>query len=335
MPIVAVDRTDGIIKIVEHHSTQLIKPVLQSIRETDLTGSTCILTKTNDEAVQITGLLVQNGYTARLIQTNDGFNLYNLKELRYFADQISTQTGSPVISEYEWEEAKRKLAQTFQRSNKLEWCQIIIKDFEAINPIRRYKSDWKTFLNESRLGDFVCINGETIYVSTIHKAKGKEFDSVFLMLDKFDAINEEGKRQMYVAITRAKSNLTIHYNGNYLKNMITNELTYSTDYNVFSVASFISCLLTHKEVQLSYFEFVQHRMNEITSGDPLIVTQEGLSTHSGLVVKFSKNFVASIEKLHSKGYHLQSATANFIVHWFNTKENKEVKIILPELNFTR
>ncbi len=335
LPIVAVDRTNGKIKIIEHRSTQLIMPVIQSIRETDLTGSTCVLTRTNDEAVQITGLLIKNGYTAKLIQTNDGFNLYNLKELRYFTDLITTQTDSPVISEDEWEEAKRNLAQTFQRSNKLEGCQSIIKDFETINPVKRYKSDWKTFLNESRFEDFVRINGEKIYVSTIHKAKGKEFDNVFLMLDQFDATKEECKRQLYVAVTRAKTNLTIHYNGNYLQNLITDDLTYSTDLNGYAPANFISCLLTHKDVKLGYFEFVQHRMNGITSGDQLTITAEGLSTDKGLVVKFSNDFITSIEKLHSKGYALHSAKANFIVYWFNSKDNKEIKIILPELNFHR
>ncbi len=334
LPIVAMDRTNGKIRIIDHRSTQLIMPVIQSIRETDLTGSTCVLTRTNDEAVQITGLLIKNGYTAKLIQTNDGFNLYNLAELRYFTDLITTQTDSPVVSEDEWNEAKRNLAQTFLRSNKLESCQSIIKDFENINPVKRYKSDWKTFLNESRFEDFVRIKGGTIYVSTIHKAKGKEFDNVFLMLDQFDATKEECKRQLYVAVTRAKNNLTIHYNGSYLQNLITADLTYSTDVTIYPPANFISCLLTHKDVKLGYFEYVQHRMNGITSGDQLNISADGLATNKGLIIKFSNDFTASIERLNQKGFSLKCAKANFIVYWFNAKENKEVEIILPELEFT-
>ena len=335
LPIVAVNKTNGLIKIIEHRSTNLSLPMIQSTMETDLIGSTCVLTRTNDEAVQITGLLIKNGCIAKLIQTNDGFNLYNLKELRCFTDLITTQTDSPVISEDEWEEAKRNLKKTFERSNKLEACQSIIKDFEAINPVKKYKSDWKTFLNESRFEDFVRINGETIYVSTIHKAKGKEFDNVFLMLDQFDVNKEECKRQFYVAITRAKTNLTIHYNGRYLQNIITDDLTYSTDLNVYAPPNFISCLLTHKDVKLGYFEFVQHRIKGINSGDSLIINKEGLAANRGLVVKFSKDFITSLEKLNSKGYSLHSAKANFIVHWINTKDNNEAQIILPELNFLK
>src|SRR5690606_29876710 len=116
-------------------------------------------------------------------------------------------------------------------------------------------------------------------------------------------------------------------------NIITDDLTYTTDSNVYPSANFISCLLTHKDVYLGYFEFVKHRMNGIASGDSLTVTPDGLSAGKGLVVKFSKDFIASIEKLHAKGYVLRSAKVNFIVYWFNVKENKEVEIILPELNF--
>jgi ATP-dependent DNA helicase RecQ len=335
LPIVAVDRNNGKIKIIEHRSTQLIMPVVQSLMETDLTGSTCVLTRTNDEAVQIAGLLSKNGYPAKLIQANEGFNLSNLKELRYFTDLIANQTDSPVISEDEWEEAKRKLAQTFQRSSQLDGCKIIVRDFEAINPVKKYKSDWKTFLNESRFEDFVRINGETIYVSTIHKAKGKEFDNIFMVLDNFEPAKEENKRQLYVAMTRAKTNLTIHYNGRYLQHLVTDELTYSTDSNVYPPANFISCLLTHRDVKLFYFEYVQQGVNGMTSGDTLSISEEGLSTDKGFVVKFSKDFITSIENWRSKGYSLHSAKVNFIVHWFDSKENKEVKIILPELNFSR
>ncbi len=74
------------------------------------------------------------------------------------------------------------------------------------------------------LEDFFNENGETIFVSTIHKAKGKEFDNVFLMLENFNPTTDEAKRQLYVAMTRAKQNLTIHLNGNYLDNITAENL---------------------------------------------------------------------------------------------------------------
>jgi len=62
-----------------------------------------------------------------------------------------------------------------------------------------------------------------------------------------------------------------------LQTLITADLTYSTDVNVYAAANSISCLLPHKVVKLGYFEFVQHWMNGIASGDPFIITPEGLA----------------------------------------------------------
>jgi ATP-dependent DNA helicase RecQ len=335
VPIIASDPTDGQIRIIEHRHGNLLTPVVQTIQQADLMGSTCILTKTNEEAVQITGLLVKNGYQAKLIQTNDGFNLYNLKELRYFSDLITNKDESPIVSDEEWAEAKRKLGQNFRQSSKLDSCNSIIKEFEVINIYRKYKSDWKTFLAESKFEDFIQVNSETIYVSTIHKAKGREFDNVFLVLDNFNTDDDKCKRQFYVAITRAKSNITIHYNGSYLRNIIINNMSYSNDHFAYPPPQNISCLLTHRDINLGYFEFVQHRMHGLVSGNSLSITKEGLSTPRGLVVKFSNEFSNSLHQLEQKGYKMTEAKANFFVHWFNGKIDKELNIILPEVSFLR
>jgi ATP-dependent DNA helicase RecQ len=336
IPIIAKDSTDGTIKIVGHTQGNLVTPLVQTIQQTDLVGSTCVLTKTNDEAVQITGLLIKNGYSAKLIQTNEGFNLYNLKELRYFTDLITSNSDAAVVSEEKWETAKAQLNQTFQQSNKLEWCKIIIRQFEAINRKRKYKSDWTSFLTESKFEDFVEISRETILVSTIHKAKGKEFDNVFLVLENFNASDSECKRQLYVGITRAKTNLSIHYNGSYLRNIIANNLIYSKDTFLYSKPEYISCLLSHKEVWLGYFDRVQEEIDNIMCGSRLILSAEGLANSTGkTILKFSNKFKERVYDLNIKGYSLANANANFVVYWINQESNKEIKIILPELTFIK
>lgn len=121
-----------------------------------------------------------------------------------------------VVDDDIWENAKRELISKFSNSSRLEVCYNLIKDFEATNPKRKYKSDLEVFIRESNLEDFFNENAETIFVSTIHKAKGKEFDNIFLLLDDFKINTSEAKRQLYVAITRAKQNLFIHLNSNIL-----------------------------------------------------------------------------------------------------------------------
>jgi ATP-dependent DNA helicase RecQ len=336
LPIAAMDKESGSINIIQHQAKNLITPLVQTIQQADLIGSSCVLTRTNDEATQITGLLINNGYSAKLIQSNDGFNLYDLRELRYFTDLINTNSEIPTIGDEEWLAAKRKLNDAFQQSSKLEWCNVIIKDFEQVNTARKYKSDWKTFLRESKFEDFMQINGETIYVSTIHKAKGKEFNNVFLMLDSFDTSSDEYKRQIYVAITRAKQNLIIHYNGKYLQNLIADNLTYSIENNHYSTPPYISCLLTHKDVWLGYFESVQNKISNVFSGSSLVVQPEGLATNKGeLILRFSNSFRQKIQLYNTKGYNISKAKVNFIVYWHNQTTNKELKVVLPELTFNK
>src|SRR5690606_34877435 len=124
----------------------------------------------------------------------------------YFLTQLNLEDNVFIISEDAWISAKRELVKKFGSSDKLELCKNLIKDFETTNPKRKYKSDLEVFIRESKLEDFFREDGETVFVSTIHKAKGKEFDHVFLMLENFNLATDEAKRQVYVAMTRAKQN---------------------------------------------------------------------------------------------------------------------------------
>ncbi|MEI8272996.1 MAG: RecQ family ATP-dependent DNA helicase, partial [Paludibacter sp.] len=72
-PIFANQTDNGKIKLVRYQSGHLITPLVNDILTAELTGTTCVLTKTNDEALQITGLLLKNNMQAKLIQSNDGF----------------------------------------------------------------------------------------------------------------------------------------------------------------------------------------------------------------------------------------------------------------------
>ena len=67
------------------------------------------------------------------------------------------------------------------------------------------------YIDESKYEDFVKLDKQTIVVSTIHKAKGREFDYVYLLLNGLE-FTSESKRKLYVGMTRAKRGLTIHYN---------------------------------------------------------------------------------------------------------------------------
>ncbi len=339
-PIVASQKDNGNITIINYQSNNLILPLVQNILSSELSGTTCVLTQTNEEALQITGLLLKREMPAKLIQTNNEFNLLNLLEIRSFLQDVFVDKNSTIINNDIWNNAKRKFVINHQKSSNFELCKNLIKDFQIINPKIKYKSDFKTFIEESNLEDFIHKENETIYVSTIHKAKGKEFDNVFILLNNFNANSDENKRLLYVAMTRAKTNLSIHYNGNFLKDITVNNLIFKKDNISYPNPKQLIFHLTHKDIQLGYFKFVQHRMNLIFCGQKLLITDEGLTNlKHELIVKFSKRFQKTKKSLEKKGFQLTTAKINFILYWKNkdekTIDEPEVKIILPELCFEK
>lgn len=335
-PIIAKQNDNGQIKIVRYQSGNLINPLVQDVLTTGLSGTTCVLTKTNEEALQITGLLLKNNVQAKLIQSNDGFSLYNLNEVRYFLSHLNLADDVYTITDEIWLNAKREVVNKYRHSNKLEILGNIVRDFEASNPKRKYKSDFEVFIRESKLEDFYSENGETILVSTIHKAKGKEFDNVFLMLENFNHATDEAKRLLYVAITRAKTNLTIHLNSNIFDNITANNLERIENKETHLQPNELAMHLSLKDVWLDYFITRQNLISDLKSGDTLTINgDECLDTKGKSVLKFSKLFVEQIESMKAKNYELKSAKVNFIVYWKKENAEQEVKIILPELYFER
>ena len=333
-PIIPKQTDNGKVKLIRYRSHNLITPLVHDILTYGLAGTTCVLTRTNQEALQITGLLLKHGMQAKLIQTNDGFSLYNLLEVRFFLSQLNLANDVFIISDDVWANAKRELINKFRNSAKLEVCTNIIKDFEATNPKKKYKSDLVVFIRESKLEDFFNENGETIFVSTVHKAKGKEFDNVFLMLENFNHATDEAKRQLYVAMTRAKHHLIIHLNSNFLDHLSVENLERIENREIYLPPKELVMHLSYKDVWLDYFVNRQHLLSQLTSGDVLTLNGgECLNLNGQPVLKFSRQFVNKIESIKQSNFELKSAKVNFIVYWL--KEEVEVKVILPELYFEK
>lgn len=335
-PCFASQSQNGNIQITQYASNNIIVPLADLINRTTLSGSTCVLTKTNEDAILISGLLLQKGLPAKLIQSNDSFNLTNLYELRYFSSIINTNADSPMITDEDWAEAKRELHNHIDTSAKKELVNAVIKAFEEANTAKKYKSDWKAFLFESKVEDFINIDSEMVYASTIHKSKGKEFDNVFLLLKQFSPDTDEEKRQFYVAITRAKTNLSIHCNGSFLKPYAIETVIYKEDLETYPDPKQIALYLTHRDVQLGYFDFVQHRINGLFSGDSLQILEDGLGNSRGdLICKYSQKFKNLLKEQYEKGFRITEATINFVVFWYDESKDKESKIILPQLQLMK
>lgn len=336
MPIVAKQQDSGNIRLFQYTSGTLTIPLVSDIVTNGISGSTGVLTKTNEEALQIAGLLTHKGIPAKIIQSHDEFNLYNLLEIRYFLEELNLKADSPVVSDEDWENAKKNLTTKYKSSSKIEICQKLIHDFEDTNTKKKYKSDLEIFIRESKIEDFIGNNTEVVLVSTIHKAKGKEFDNVFLLHENFNSSSDDAKRQLYVAITRAKQNLTIHTNNNCFENIASSNLFFQKSTQEFSSPSILIKQLTHRDVYLNYFELIQNKVSLLRCGENLSVNAEScLNAKGEIVVKFSRYFMEFIVSHQQMGYKIKEAKVNFMVWWKKPDEEKELLIILPEIHFEK
>jgi ATP-dependent DNA helicase RecQ len=334
-PIQAVQKENGKIKIVECKSKNVVWSVVRDILENPPIGSTCVLANTNDDVLKIAGMLSQSEITVKIIQTKKDssiYNLLNILELRYFYDSLGENT---TILEDIWEKAKEELDNKFKNTKGLEVTKNIIRKFEEINPQTKYKTDFKEFIKDSDL-EYSMGNASDnpILVSTIHQAKGKEFDNVFIMLnpdsyyDYEDMENKSEKiRTLYVALTRAKNLLHIHFHGiNVFKKIINKEhgIKRVFDNEDYPPVNKMSMLLVQTDVKLGYFRDKQKEIEKLNGNDNL--SQNDL-------FKFSDAFIEEKKKLETKGYNIEKINVNFIVYWRDKKTKEEIKIILPRVDF--
>ena len=334
--IISKKTENGQVNLVQYASNQFNIGVARELIRRKPEGTIAILTHKNEEALQLQCLIEKAGLPSKIIQTKDGFSLYNLLELKEFTDLAFSNADNPVISKEDWQSAKEYLISNFKNSTQLASCMATIQAFEKSYPSIMYKSDWRTLLAESDLDDFTRIGAELVYLSTIHKAKGREFDNVYLMLNGLDPRSDEIKRLIYVALTRAKNRLFIHYNGTYLEQINVPGQTKKYDGTSYDLPPEIKLLLTHKDVQLGYFEYVQKRLNSLQAGEELnILSEAELAYKENRIVKYSNKFIEKLGQLHQKGYRLSSARVNYVVYWKNPNNGTVSRIILPEIILTK
>jgi len=330
IPLEAKASDNGAITIIHYTSPNLAEPLVRTILRTDLKGSTAVLTRDNATAEIIDGLLRHHGCPSRLIQSNDGFLLADIEEVRFFNEQIASFQSVPEES---WESAKRALHHAYPADSKgLAVCVAIIRAFETANTRSRYRTDFDIFVRESRLEDFFNAESrETITVSTMHKAKGREFDNVFLLMTQAPQ-NDEDRRLLYVALTRARTNLVILTTVDTFDSLHAEDIQSERDEHPWGEVSEITTVLTHKDMWLDFSGKIQVNLNNVHSGDELRMTAEGCANKRGQpILRFSKGFLAKLEQWKTKGYLPASARVLYSVWWHKQESEQNFKIILPEL----
>lgn len=335
----AVRQERGNVVIVQHCCSFMEEPLVHDIVDRHSSGRVCVLTNTNDEALRIMGLLKRQGVRTKLIQSlDDSVSLYNLVEVRYFLKVIDRNLQTPAIPDAVWEEAKMSLMRVYSESECLENCKNMIRDFEMVYPMK-YRNDLEEFIRQSRYEDFYDDKREAVYVSTIHKSKGREFDVVYMMLKGISVITDEEKRKIYVGMTRAKDELYIHCDTGMFKDMIPDGIEYTVDREMYTESGEVTIQLGYRDVVLDFFKGRKRDIFRMRSGNELFVSGDHIYADIDgrriKVVKFSKGFRERLEKLYNKGYHLVSSKVRFIVAWKGKADEEETAVLLPDISFRR
>lgn len=337
-PIVAIRKEPGHVQIIRHRGEHLETPVVQHLSALKPQGSICVLTTTNEEALCVVALLKKHNIRAQLIQSIDGFRFSNLAEVRFFLKLIQNNLKSPVISDDNWKNAKNRLFTKYQDSSCLDNIRNFILEFERINKLK-YFSDLQEYVNESQYEDYYTKDASAVFVSTIHKSKGREFDHVFLLLQKLSNENDETYRKLYVGLTRAKQSLYVHTSIPFLDNTYIPGVEVIHDETIYDHPEELTLQLSHRDVILNFFKDKKSTLLKLQSGDNLDWQDNSLWKNINnsycQVALYSKAFRNTLNHWKEQGYKIASARVLFIVAWKGEEDTEESAVVLPELTLKR
>ncbi len=342
-PIECVNGAAGDVGLVRHPSGRYEQAVVDEIASLRRPGSTAVLTMTNDDALVVSAMLNRRGLKARLIQSDDSFNLHDLAELHLFYSDVRANC-STIIPDNVWAHSTELMMREFAGSASLDAALSCVTAFEREYPANRYVSDLFNFFRESELSDFCEAEKNEIVVSTIHKAKGREYDNVYLLLREIQQITDRERRVIYVGMTRAKTNLSVHFDGGIFSGVPG--LSIENDPASYPEPDELLLQLSHRDVHLDYFKGKSDVISKLRSGDELNVIEDRLYTavngYSQPVVRFSEAFRTKLSKLQQKGYAAVSSRVRFLLFWRYENPDKtdgvpeylETPMILPDVLVT-
>ena len=286
---------------------------LKSFLDTEIKveGSTAILTRTNEEAMQVAYELEQRGLHSTIAQSMGSFCFGNLAEVRYFLKQLGGK-NEVAISKEMWNEAKQRTLETYVSSTCLSIMQHFFSDFEITHQFY-YRSDLREYIIESNIEDFIANDDKSVFVSTIHKAKGREFDNVYLMSAIPNGRNVDDMRAYYVGLTRAKRNLYL----------VTNP---PTEYSSISIA------LNMHDVILNVFKGRKDIVLRLRSGDNLQSTDGYLLNEQSInIIALSASGKDKLKAWTDKGYEVTSAKVSYTLAWKPQDSDVEYAVCLANI----
>lgn len=336
-PVIPVRTEEGTVEVVRHCAgCSMYEPLVNELLRRRGGGTVGVLTQTNEDAAILVALLHKKGIDCKLIQSMDGLRFCNIAEIRYLLKYISRNLNSQVIGEELWKNATEATFSHYSGSTSLVYVKRCLEQFEKTFK-HRYFTDFKEFVFESSVEDFCDLSGAEVVVSTIHKAKGREFDDVYMLVNDRFTLDDKQLRRYYVGITRAKNRLFIHTDGSCFDNLAAGH--YEDDPLRYDMPREIVLQLTHKDVNLGFFKNLKSSVLALKGGDRLGYRDGGLYNSMGLAVAMlSKSMNEEVSGWESRSYTVSTATVRFVVAWKPKdaqRDEQESAILLLDLHLVK
>lgn len=211
------ERLDDIIPVAD---VDLRNITAENVRRWRKNGTLGILTRTNGQALQISSWL-RTAEVEHVLQKPAGSN-----ELASWIARILTNTETDVIDKIEFSELFGKFYPEKENCIDEYWDALISTQMDVDNRHYEIENLLQGLLNNARnpllFEEPIKLN-TNITVSNIHRAKGREFDTVLVLDDVLGALAEEDcddileHKVCYVALTRPKKKIEkVHLKPQYI-----------------------------------------------------------------------------------------------------------------------
>jgi ATP-dependent DNA helicase RecQ len=197
--LIAHHSKEGRIEIHHYPRDSSMMIHLVTTIENDPSEDIAILCRTNDAVLTLYSLLKAAGINVKYLTSKEGFGLGQLVELQEFLSQWKASS---------FDEAKIWLEKNYKISPHYPLACSMIEFFDSTTG-NEWANVFEIFLQEIEFDEFPTTKAK-VTISTMHKAKGKEFQHVYMMVENTFIRNDYDRRLLYVAMTRAKENLFIH-----------------------------------------------------------------------------------------------------------------------------
>lgn len=365
------NKNKGFVSLTLHTHNLSLQEIAKQIRQIqsstdnapsgESAPSIALLLRSNDEVLRAQYALAKAGIKAGYILDKEGFEVGDLAELWEFLECL--KNGLDI------HQAHKKICQMYQNSQNLELFKRALKLFA-----REYREDldyakgadknlghsvvvsgFEKFLAELKFEEIEEAKGKVI-ISTMHKAKGKEFDIVFVGVRKDFRFSEIAERRLlYVAFSRAKQQLFIHTQREDLECLAGHFSERKTCWTKEAIPQKIRYEMGLKDIFLSY-EVAQTNLKDlrIMAGEMCEVRNrediellykckgvegectedkyaEGKSVQK-CVGRLSKKLAQTLRDKISQGYTLEKqAKVKYVLKWRDKQKDKMTTQVLCEV----